>query len=79
MIAQPQDAPVFRSGRNKFAQLPDLHAAQGYLVVALNAYKMDRYMWIGMSGGRVKLDLDSIQLGYGFLTMLPSGDLLNFG
>ena len=35
--------------------------------------------WIGMSGGRIKLDLDSILQGYGFLTMLPSGDLLNFG
>ena len=32
-----------------------------------------------MSGGRIKLDLDSILQGYGFLTMLPSGDLLNFG
>ena len=31
-----------------------------------------------MSGGCIKLDLDSIQ-GYGFLTILPSGDLLNFG
>ena len=35
--------------------------------------------WIGMSGGRIKLDLDSILQVYGFLTMLPSGDLLNFG
>ena len=35
--------------------------------------------WIRMSGGRIKLDLDSILQGYGFLTMLPSGDLLNFG
>ena len=33
----------------------------------------------GMSGGRIMLDLDSILQGYGFLTMLPSGDLLNFG
>ena len=32
-----------------------------------------------MSGGRIKPDLDSILWGYGFLTMLPSGDLLNFG
>ena len=32
-----------------------------------------------MSGGRIKLDLDSILQGYGFLTMLPSGDLLNIG
>ena len=32
-----------------------------------------------MSGGCSKLDLDSILLGYGFLTKLPSGDLLNFG
>ena len=32
-----------------------------------------------MSGGRIKLDLDSILQGYGFLTMLPSGGLLNFG
>ena len=29
--------------------------------------------------GRIKLDLDSILSGYGFLTMLPSGVLLNFG
>ena len=28
---------------------------------------------------RSKFDLDSILQGYGFLTMLPSGDLLNFG
>ena len=35
--------------------------------------------WIRMSGGRVKLDLDSILSGCGFLTMLPSDDLLNFG
>ena len=32
-----------------------------------------------LCGGRIKLDLDSILQGYGFLTMLPSGDLLNFG
>ena len=32
-----------------------------------------------MSGGRIKLDLDSILQGYGFLTMLPLGVLLNFG
>ena len=35
--------------------------------------------WIGMSGGRIKLDLDSIPEGYGLLTMLPLGDLLNYG
>ena len=34
--------------------------------------------WIRMSGGRIKFDLDSNLQGYGFLTMLPSGDLLNF-
>ena len=34
-------------------------------------------LWIRMSGGCIKLDLDSILQGYGFLTMLPSGDLLN--
>ena len=32
-----------------------------------------------MSGGRIKLDLDSILHGYGFLTMLPLGGLLNIG
>ena len=32
-----------------------------------------------VNNGRIKLDLDSILQGYGFLTMLPSGDLLNFG
>ena len=32
-----------------------------------------------MSFGRIKLDLDSILHDYGFLTMLPSVDLLNFG
>ena len=32
-----------------------------------------------MSGGCIKLDLVSILQGYGFLTMLPLGDLLNFG
>ena len=32
-----------------------------------------------MSVGRIKLDLDTILQGYGFLTMLPSSDLLNFG
>ena len=32
-----------------------------------------------MSGGRIRLDLDFILKGYDFLTMLPSGDLLDFG
>ena len=32
-----------------------------------------------MSGGRIKLDLDFILQGYGFLTVLPLDDLLNFG
>ena len=32
-----------------------------------------------MSGGRSELDLDSILQGYGLLTMVPSGDLLDFG
>ena len=42
----------------------------GYLFMRRTVY---------MSGGRIKLDLDSILQGYGFLTMLPLGDLLNFG
>ena len=32
-----------------------------------------------MSGCRIKLVLDSILYGYGFLTMLPLGVLLSFG
>ena len=32
-----------------------------------------------MSRGRIKLDLDFMLKGYGFLTMLLSGDALNFG
>ena len=32
-----------------------------------------------MPGSGIKLYLDSILKGYGFLTILPSGDLLNFG
>ena len=32
-----------------------------------------------MFGGLEKLDLDSILQGFGFLTELPLGDLLNFG
>ena len=34
---------------------------------------------IRMSGGRIKLDLDSILQRYGFFTVLPLGDVLNFG
>ena len=32
-----------------------------------------------MSGGRIKLDLDSILQGYGFLRILLLGGLLNIG
>ena len=35
--------------------------------------------YLGLSGGRIRLDLDSSLQGYGFLTMLPASDLLNFG
>ena len=56
------------------------HLVTKVTIIAITIYgKQYSVPWIRMSGGRIKLDLDSILQGYGFLTMLLSGDLLNFG